>query len=424
MTTATTPTAEPVWWGSNPSWTPRAVRVAHDHAESGDLSAVANLCDALQSDARIRGTLETRKNALFGCTLDFEPAGHKARSTPICRALKDDGEFWQMAPESALSQIFIWGLLANIGLGELTWRLTDTLTTDDAANVVQRDQRWTQILTPKHLRNLRKDPISRRWLLMVDGGKEIEVNPGDGRWLMFSPFGENSPWSRGLYWPLALLWLSKTYSDFDWGRRNEARGRAALVGESPEGSTDEDRKNLAQDIAALRTRLGIVLPPGYKLDTVEFGAEDHQTFKTRIDWADAAIGTLVLGQNPSAEVRASSLAAPKTNDKIRQDYLELDAEAFATCCHDHMLCPFANVRYGDAKLAPWPKWNTEPPEDVSAAADVTDKAARALAALLKNRVPVDVEAYCEKFKIPLLKGAAMPTTPAPSSTPKDQSTEV
>lgn len=411
MTTSTTPTREPAWWGAIPSWTPLRARVAHEQAQSGSLSGMAQLCDALLSDARIRGTLETRKNALFGCELDFEPAGHKSRSTPIARALKDDGEFWEMAPESSLSQVFQWGLLTNIGLGELTWRLTETLTERDAGDVVARDSRWTQLLTPKHPRNLREDALSRRWLLTIDEGKEIEVTPGDGRWLMFTPYGENSPWQRGLYWPLALLWLSKNYSDFDWGRRNEARGRSALIGLTPEGSTDEDRTKFAQSIHELRTKLGIAIAPGYDLKAVEFGGDDHETFKARIDWADSAIGTLVLGQNLNGgDTRVSSLAAPKTNDKVRQDFLEFDAEGFATCLQRHMLRPFSNVRYGSPDLAPWPKWKTDPPEDIVQAADTTDKASRALAALLKNRVPVDLEAYCAKFKIPLLKGAQMPKT--------------
>lgn len=382
--------------------------MAYENCQGGQLSDAANLCDALLSDARIRGVLETRKNALFGCELEFEPAGHKSRSTPIARALKDEGEFWDMAPESSLAQVFFWGLLLNVGLGELTWRHVDTIKENEQGEVVARDKQWRQLLTPKHPRNLRIDPMSRAWMLTIDGAKEIEVTPGDGRWLMFSPFGENNRHERGLWYALALLWLSKSFSDFDWGRRNEARGRAALVGTTPEGAKDEDREKFAKDIYALRTKLGLAMPAGYDLKAVEFGGDDHQTFKARIDWADSAIGTLVLGQNLTADTqRASSLAAPKTNDKVRQDYLEHDAEAFATCLRGDMLCPYANVRYGDASLAPWPRWKTEPPEDIVQAADTTDKSSKALVVLLDAGVPIDIVKYCERFKLPLIEGAAL-----------------
>ncbi len=424
MTNDTKPTVEPPWWGSVPSWTPAAAKSAYTQAQSGTLTAAADLCDALRSDARIRGVLETRKNSLFGCDLDFEVARHRRQSNPIVRALKDEGEFWAMAPESSLAQIFLWGLLLNIGLGELTWRRTETVGEADAGDVVARDKRWTQLLTPKHPRNLRFDFVSRTWKLTVEPIAEIDVEPGDGRWVMFTPFGDNRPWQHGLYWALALLWLSKSFSDFDWGRRNEARGRAALVGTTPDGSTDEDRKAFARQLYELRTKLGIALPPGYGLSAVEFGGTDHETFKARIDWADAAIGTVVLGQNLTADTRASSLAAPKTNDKVRQDYLEWDAETLSTCLREQMLRPYANVRYGNAELAPWPVWGTEPPEDIVQLAETTDKAARALAALLEKRVPVDVVAYCEQFKIPLVDDAAArlaaPTHVPPPARPAEE----
>lgn len=405
--------AEPIWQGAMPSWTPRTARAAYNLAQSGDLSLAAQLCDALRSDGRIRGMLETRKNALFGCELEFEPAGNKRRAGPIIRALDDDGEFWRMAPEPALSQIFIWGLLLNCGLGELAWQREEFIEVDDNAVVVARDKRWLQLLYPKHPRNLRFDPISRGWRLMTADAVEIEVVPGNGRWLMYSPFGDNAPWMHGLYWPLALLWLSKSYSDFDWGRRNEARGRSALVGTTPEGSSDEDRDRFAKDIADLRTKLGIALPPGYGLDKVDFGPSDHETFHARINWVDSAIATLVLGQNLTGEPHAQSLAAPKTNDKVRQDYLENDAESFATCIQEQKLRSYANVRFGDPRLAPWPNWKTDPPEDLERSAQTTERAAKALGLLLARGVPVDHVAYCERFNIPLIEGAPITPPAAP-----------
>lgn len=416
---STEKTIEPVWIGSAPDWTPRGARYAYENCQGGELSDAAILCDALMTDARIRGVLETRKNALFGCELEFEARGHKARSNPVIRALKDDGEFWAMAPETALGQIFTWGLLLNVGLGELTWQHTKSLASSAEVDVVQRDSKWSQILTPKHPRNLREDPLTRTWRLTVASGKETEITPGDGQWLMFCPFGENKPYQRGLYFDLALLWLSKTYSDFDWGRRNEARGRAAMIGTTPDGANDEDRTKFSKSLAELRRKLAIAIPAGYKVEAVEFGQDDHETFKARIDWADGAIATLVLGQNLGGDnARASNIAAPKTNDKVRQDYLENDAETFATCIQAHALRPYTNVRFANADLAPWPKWKTEPPEDIVQSADTTKKAAEALDKLLGRGVPVDHVAFCERFKIPLVAGAPIvPPAPPPTSAP-------
>ncbi len=417
----TKPSHEPIWQGAAPKWTPRSANAAYTLAQTGDLSSAAQLCDAIRSDARVRGTLETRKNALFGCELEFDPAGHKSRSRSVIKALDDEGEWWRMLPEPALAQIFLWGLLLNAGIGELEWRREELLETDDEEKVILRDKRWLLLLHPKHPRNLRFDQQARIWQLMTQDG-EIPITPGDGRWLMFSPFGANSLWQHGLYWPLALLWLSKTFSDFDWGRRNEARGRSALIGMTPEGSSNEDRDKYAAQLAELRTKLGIAIPPGYDLKAVEFGPTDHQTFKARIDWADGGIATLILGQNLTAEPRIQTLAAPKTNDKVRQDYLENDAESFATCLQQHHLRPYANARFGNPELAPWPKWKTAPPEDLTQAAVTIKTASEALEKLLVRGVPVDWALFCERFNIPVFKGQPL-APPSPSTTTTENKSE-
>ena len=396
-------TKEPAWWGATPDWTPLAAKQAYRNAQAGNLQTAADLCDALRSDARIRSCLNTRANALLGCPLEFEGAGDGRKRTGVIKALDDGGEFWEMVPEAEATQVLTWGWLLNMGPGELVWRREDGV--------------WKQRLVPKHPRNLRFDYVTRGWKLMVDSGKEIDFTPGDGHWVLFQPFGANNPWTHGLWWALTLLYLAKAYADFDWGRRNEARGRAALVGTTPDGAVDTDRDEFARQIASLRTQLGIALPSGYDLKAVDFGGDDHETFSTRIDKADASIAILLLGQNLSTEVKGGSFAAAKSHESVRQDYLERDAEGFATWCRAEVLRPWANVRFGDHENAPWPVWDTEPPEDLVQAADTTKKASEALALLLAKGVQVDVTAYCERFNIPLLETKTPVVALAPADEP-------
>lgn len=405
---------EPEYNVARPDWTPALARKAYDDAHRGELEGAADLCDAVMSDARVRAVFQTRTNGLLGNKLSFEALGDGRRSAQVIRALDDDAEFWDMYPESALTQVFTWGLLLNIGLAEIVW-----------VRNPDRENKWQQRLEPKHPRNLRFDFETRQWFLRIAsadgfGTEEIVIVPGDGRWFMYQPFGENTPWMRGLWWPIALLWLSKQFADFDWGRRNEARGRSALVGTTPDGSGDQDRKTYAQQLAVLRTQLGIVLPPGYDLKSVEFGADDHETFATRISACDAGFAIIVLGQNLTTEVKsAGSYAAGRSQERVRQDYLEQDAEQMSTSIRNHALVYFANVRFGDAMLAPFPVYATEPPENLANAANVIARASEALDRLLARNVPVDVPAYLKRFKIPmaegkgeLITGSTAPTPPA------------
>ena len=265
----------------------------------------------------------------------------------------------------------------------------------------------------KHPRNLRYDWSRRQWILRVDkfagdfhgGFEEIDITPNDGRWFMFSPFGENTPWRHGLVWALALVWLDKSYSEYDWRRRNEARGRAALVGSTPQGTLDDDRKQFAKDIAELRTKLGIALPPGYDLKAVEFGPDDHATFAARVANADAAIAILILGQNLTTEVKGGgSYAAGRAQERVRQDYLEWDAEVASTGFHHGLLTHYARLRFGSEALAPYPRWDATPQESIAARANVWARGAEALDKFLARGLDVDLEAYCKQLGVPLKSG--------------------
>lgn len=415
------PTLEPANSSAYPEWSARRVKTAFQRAQDGELEMVADLCEALKSDARIRGVLQTRINALVGAGVTFEAIGKEAKNE-VTKALEDDGEWWRIAPEPVLAQLFFWGLTLNIGLAEIIYEIDPELGV------------WIPHLDVKHPRNLRFDWEKRIWLLRVakpGGGalgswdtEEIEIVPGDGRWLFYQPFGPSTPWLHGLVWPLALLFLAKAFAEYDWARRNEARGRAALVGETPEGSLDEDRTAFAEHIAELREKLGIALAPGYKLSAIEFGADDHQSFDKRIQNADAAYAILILGQNLTTEVKSGgSYAAGRAQERVRQDYFEQDAESASTQLRQQLLVHYTRVRFGDIKKAPYPKWDTTPAESLVQKANILARATEGLDRLLQNGVDVDLELYAKAFGIPLkstkiTRPQMATTTGAPQPKPK------
>jgi phage gp29-like protein len=390
---------EPANAGAMPDWTAARVKSAFRRANAGEMQEVADLCDTIRTEARIRGVLQTRTNALLGSRLSFEAPGETTKNE-ITSALEIDGEWWDIAPESALSKLFGWSLLLNIGLAEIVWERDEL-----------RSMKWRPTLVPKHPRNLRWDWEKRRWMLRVSvpsgsgsfhGEEEIEITPGDGRWLMLHPFGKSEPWASGLVWPLAIIYLAKAYANYDWERRNEARGRSALVGMTPDGALDADREKFAKDIQGLRTKLGIALPAGYDLKSVEFGVDDHESFDKKIQNADAAIAILLLGQNLTTEVRnAGSYAAGRAQERVRQDYLEGDAEVASTNFREQLLIPYARIRFEKPQMAPYPVWDTTPAENVAQAANIMSRAADALEKLLSRGIDVDVGEYARKFGIPL-----------------------
>jgi hypothetical protein len=402
--------AEANSWVAPPDFTPRTIRAALELAETGDLSMAGQVCDAILSDGRLRGLMETRSKTLLGCDVEFEPAGDGRRSAGPIKDL-EDGEFWEMAPESEMSRVFIWGWLLNKGPGELLW---------------ERDvetKKWKQYLRPLHPGNLHRDTTGTQWLLRTAHEGDIEFTPGDGHFVLYEPFGRSNSPHIGLWFATALLWLSATFAEFDWSRRNEARGRAAIVGTTGVGLDPDqfgvdkaDIEEFGKLIAKLRNSPGIALPPGYDLKAIDFGVADHETFQSKGDRAYSSASILWLGQTLSTEVKGGSLAATKEHNKVRQDYLESDEATVSTFLRPQVLRPWAAVRYSDPNLAPWARFDTAPAEDLAQASTTTKNAAEALSTLLKEGVQVDIKAYCERYEIAITSSELKKPEPPPVPT--------
>ena len=342
-------------------WDTTAVRSARLIADGGSLRALSDLVDELRADDRCGGVLQQLSLALLGLPLTFEASGDGRRRNRVVRAVESDDDWWDMTSEAELADLFEWGIIEGVGLAELVWPSTATA----SGRVVPRLKVW-------HPRWLRWDWQKRSWWLWTDDSAEIEITPGDGKWLLFTPFGRNRPWARGLWRRLAMKWLLKTFALTDWARHSELHGLPLRVGSSPEGSTPEQRDLFADDLDNLGRDTSIVLPPGYELDFQEAVARTWEMFPKQIESADQAIAIAVLGQNLTTEVQGGSFAAANVHRVVKGELLRFYAEAFATCLHDHLLEPWAEINFGTRALAPWPQWQIpDPPSEAAPSATPT-----------------------------------------------------
>lgn len=334
-------------------WTNAELRVARLLADGGTLSYAAELVDELRADSRVAGVLPQRVNGLLGLPLSFEASGDGRRRGRAVRALEADEDWWQIAPEHELADLQTWGLLLGVGLAELVW------TTNERGRAIPRLKCWDP-------RWLRWEWSTRRWLLRTQD-EETEIIPGGGKWLLYTPYGASRPWSKGLWRALAKWWLLKSFGLEDWARHGEMHGSPIRVGVAPEGSQAEDREAFAADLAEIGRDTSIVPPPGYRLELLEAGAKTWEQFPKQIETANAELSILLVGQNLTSDVQGGSFAAAKIHQNVRDDLIRFDAEALSTALHDQVLTWWAEFNFGDARLAPWPSWDTKPPAPTSSA---------------------------------------------------------
>lgn len=402
-------------------WTPERLRTARRQADTGHLQLAADLFETMRADDRINGVLGTRVRGLIKSPIAFEPHDGD-EPTPEAIALEQD--FWRAYPENDLVDLLSWGLGIGVGLAEQTWE-------QSAGRLIPRLHVWSP-------RWLRHDHDQDAWILTTDTSGEITIEPGDPKWILYTPYGRARPWQRGLWRSISVWWLLKRYAQLDWGTYSEAHGSPLRVGTTPDGSRKEDRDELASDLQDIAGVTGIALPPGFDIKLVEATARTHETFERQIEMANQGLAVAIAGQTLTTEVKGGSLAAAQVHETIRADLITSDEQTFSTTLHEQSIRPWTLFNFGSDARAPWARWDVTPPEDQhetantqKARAEAQEAVARSVRAWLELGVPLDLEALAEEYDIPMAvarglarqaQSSAAPVTLASGPRPSERTT--
>jgi hypothetical protein len=368
------------------------VKSALASMEQGYFAAAASIAESMGRDDRIVGVMATRVNALRGLPLVHEPAGDGRRGASVAKALEKDWK--KLFPKAQTSALLRWGIYLGVGLGELVW-----YDKDGKYRPTPRLKVWhPQFVTYRW-------DTRTYWVTTADG--LIEVTPGDGHWILYTPFGEERGWVHGLVRSLSIPWLVRQWAIRDWARNSEIHGQPIKKAIIPEAGTDEDKDRFVEEVAGLGSESTIRLVQGsdtkFDVQLLEAMGQSWEGFESLADKMESSIAITVLGQNLTTEVKSGSLAASKTHDRIRQDVLESDAESLMECLREQGVMPWAAANYGDPELAPESAWQTDPPEDLGTKATALNTMGSALNQFKKLAGKlVDNVAVLEAAGVPLL----------------------
>ena len=158
----------------------------------------------------------------------------------------------------------------------------------------------------------------------------------------------------------------------------------------------------------------IALPRGFSLKLLEATAKTWETFAAQIAACDNAAAITLLGQNLTTEVTGGSRAAASVHEDVALVKVRFDEETTSTCVHDQALSWWALYNFGDAALAPWPRWATDPSEDLKEAASVIQMLGQGIAQLQQAGIRVDVEKIGARFGVPMTAGVVSSIQPTQS----------
>jgi phage gp29-like protein len=389
-------------WNLTHAWDVGSVRSALQSLEGGSFLAASQLCDAMDLDDRISGVMDTRVRALLGLEQEWgDPDDLSASEDKTVQAFRD--VFPQIFPRPQLAELLRWGIRIGVGLGELVWF-------DKAGKYTPTPR--LKVWHPQFL-TWRWD--TRSFWVTTQSAGNVEVVPGDGRWILYTPHGEQRGWMHGLVRPLALPFLIRQYANRDSARYSEAYGMPVKQAIVPEDAQPADKTRFLEEIAALATESTILTPQlegatgqaGKKFDFRfhELTGKGHEVFTAQVARANTDIAISILGQNLTTEAGTQgshgAYAATKVHDRVRVDVLEFDAETLGPCLKDQGLRPWSVVNLGGVE-PPEFHWITDPPEDQAAKTLAIDQLADAFDKFATAEVPIDKRQLAEEYGLPLL----------------------
>lgn len=226
----------------------------------------------------------------------------------------------------------------------------------------------------------------------------IEVKPGTGQWLLYTPFGESYGWMHGLVRSLAEPWLARRFGWRDWVTWSEQYSKGIRKAKVPGNAKIEDKKRFLRSVSNMGSNPTVLCQKGatpdqdYDLETEwpdNSGASAG--FESLLTKTETKIAVRTNGQNLTTENNGGSYALGKIHSNVKQDLIEFDERGRSAVLERDVAKPYCRFHYpqGDA-VSPCIGWVTAPPEDQKLAADTMSTKAGAVASLASTSGVVTV----------------------------------
>lgn len=409
-------------------WTPALVNSVALQADTGDMSRLAELCDQIIADDRVGELLETLVEDVLGEELTFEKDERsKVGDAEKASELEVD---WPIGyDDDELMQLAIWTNVLGVGFAKHE-RWLETAERDKRINPRSKafgPSRIVPLLKAWHAKHFLYQsftgapPEQRTWLVRDEIGKTTPIKAGDGIWVILTRRGEFRPWANGLWRGLAPWWMLKRYAIQDWGVHSEKASK--LVANSGPEVTAETRRSLAKYIYEASRDAVIALPAGVTLELLELKADTREIYNAQVEAADQAFSITILGQNLTSNVEGGSRAAAEVHERKENRKVNYVSKTLAKGLQAQSLVWWAEFNFGDRSLAPYPRWHTEPDEDIAAKATMLQTLADGLVKLKNAGYKLSAEQLEDEYGLvledaPLPEPKLAPQPGAPQQQPK------
>lgn len=390
--TAQTPYIELPTYGMAPPDRKWLIDAIVAQLDAGQFQSAGPLADAMLRDGRITSAFEQRHAAVFGAPLEIEPADESEQAVSIRDEIQN--AWAQMFPRSTLEELSQYAIMVGVGIAEKQW---DT-------SVTPWKLKLKKVWHPRY--------YQWRWdlqcytLITQDRGM-IQIPSSSTQWLTYAPYGYERAYLHGRMRALVDPWLGRGWDHDDWSHYNEIHGHPIRKAIVPQQATPAQEKEYVNSIGKLGSNTTVKCRQDkngnkYDLELVEAKGDSWKSFLAKLNLSKAEISEVLLGQSQSTDGQAGLGAQEKPGEGVRSDISSTDSYKLCEALLTQCLREYCLFNYGNADLAPIPRYVTEPPEDSSKEAARDKSVADALVAFNAAKAPVNVRMYLEERGYPLL----------------------
>lgn len=357
-------------------WTPAALKQAEYEAECGSMKLAGDLCEFVLADDRVKSAMGNRTSALMSLPIIWDSDSPKLQ----VKALEKRGDWYRIAQDQEIKKILTWGIMLGVGLGEIVWERRQV-----KGQKFSREIPVIRAKNPKHLRFLHDE---QQWQLKTNDGTWIDINPGDGRWILYTPESTERPWASGLWKSLAKLILLKSYAKHNWGHFSDRHGNATTVATYTEAmaKAKEPAAQFAGEMRALGRNGVAILPPGATLDLLEPKSQAHQTFPALIQVVDHASTICILGNNLTTDAASGTGNSASVHADGLWRLIASDDSTLTTLLHDQVLHFYSLYNFGDDSGSVWCSHDTDTSANKARIAATIQMISQGGATLISNNV--------------------------------------
>ncbi len=367
-------------------WYLEEVDDAREAADRGDFTQAGRLLRALRGDAVISGLNRSKAG---GCIrLPKKWRGNPEIVNELTSTEQSAISKWDLlCPPSEVQAMVEDADFLRVSIGELV-------------PVQGRQFRVLRRLDPEFLFY---NWALGRWFYRSNGGL-LDVEPGDGRWVLHLAGPAIAPWQFGNWLALGRTWVRKDSAQHLKSNWEYHLANAARVAVSPQAAGEEQRQSIFRKVMAWGINTVFSLPQGYDVKLLESNGTGWEGFDTSIKAYNEELMIAIAGQLVSI-TGGSGFTAEDLYANVRLDLIRDAVVPWAFTASTQIIPGYVYDVHGEEALEECPSFEhiVKRPDDLKSEAAVYTALGQGLEQIVKicreHGIEIRLAELLERFGI-------------------------